>query len=336
MEELKPPEVLFTPDSTLVYLYLKKKRSNQFDGIIGFASKEESAGLEFNGYLDLSLNNIFNSGETIALYWKNNGNDRQRFFLQAELPYIFKLPLIPKANFELYRQDSTYSNVTTHVSLGYSLGAKGKITASLSTEKSNDLTNGTSKGIESYSNLFYGVSYTFKKMGNDPVFPVKFQVNIDGMLGSRNNGQLSTSQSRFLFLASYLFSINTKNYIFVQNQSGLLNSDTYLTNELFRIGGINNMRGVNEESIFASAYSIFNLEYRFKPNSSSYFYSISDFSYIENKIDDQKTNVISLGMGYAFTTRAGVLNLSYAIGKYENSPFTFQNSRVHIKMTSNF
>jgi len=336
VEELKPPEVLFTPDSTLVYLYLKKKRSNQFDGIIGFASKEESSGLEFNGYLDLAINNIFNSGETIALYWKNNGNDSQRFFLEAELPYIFNLPLIPKANFQLYRQDSTYSNVTTHVSLGYSLGPKGKLTALLSTEKSNDLTNGTSNGIESYSNLFYGLSYSFKKMGNDLIFPIKFQFNMDGMLGSRNSGQLTTSQARFLLRASYLFSINAKNYIFVQNQSGLLNSDTYLTNELFRIGGINNIRGVNEESIFASAYSVFNLEYRFKPNESSYFYSISDFSYAENKIDDQKINVISLGLGYAFITRAGVLNLSYAIGKFDNTPFTFENSKVHIKIISNF
>jgi translocation and assembly module TamA len=336
VEELKPPEVLFTSDSTLVYLYLKKKRSNQFDGIIGFASKEESSGLEFNGYLDLTINNIFNSGETIALYWKNNGNDSQRFFLEAELPYIFNLPLIPKANFQLYRQDSTYSNVTTHVSLGYSLGPKGKLTALLSTEKSTDLTSGTSNGIESYSNLFYGLSYSFKKMDNDLIFPVKFQFNIDGMLGSRNSEELTTSQARFLFQASYLFSINAKNYIFTQNQSGILNSDSYLTNELFRIGGINNIRGVNEESIFASAYSVFNLEYRFKPNESSYFYSISDFSYAENKIDDQKINVISLGLGYAFTTKAGVLNLSYAIGKYNNAPFTFGDSKVHIKIISNF
>jgi translocation and assembly module TamA len=61
-EEHKAPEVLFTNDSTLVYLFLKKKKSNQFDGIIGFASKEESSGLQFNGYLDLTINNIFNGG----------------------------------------------------------------------------------------------------------------------------------------------------------------------------------------------------------------------------------------------------------------------------------
>jgi len=236
----------------------------------------------------------------------------------------------------LYRQDSTYSNVTTHFSLGYSLGPKGKLTALLSTEKSTDLSSGTSNGIESFSNIFYGLSYSFKKMDSDLMFPVKFQLNINGMLGSRNTEQLNTSQARFLLQASYLFSINAKNYIFTQNQSGILNSDSYLTNELFRIGGINNIRGVNEESIFASAYTIFNLEYRFKPNPSSYFYTITDYAYTENGIVDENIRVLSLGLGYAFQTKAGLINLSYANGKFNDDSFTFDNSKVHIKIISKF
>ena len=38
-----------------IYLYLKKKNANKFDGLIGFNSKEDGNGLEFNGYLDLHL-----------------------------------------------------------------------------------------------------------------------------------------------------------------------------------------------------------------------------------------------------------------------------------------
>ena len=71
------------------------------------------------------------------------------------------------------------------------------------------------------------------------------------MAGSRNTDDTSTSQTRFLLQVSYLYSINSKNFIYGQNQSGILISDNYLENELFRIGGVNNLRGVNEESIFA-------------------------------------------------------------------------------------
>ncbi len=335
-EEVKPPEILFTNDSTIIYLYLKKKKSNQFDGIIGFASKENDDGLEFNGYLDLAINNIFNSGETIALFWKNNGNNRQRFYLETEIPYLFNLPLTPKVNFELYRQDSTFSNTRAQISLLYNMIGKGQIAAQLNTENSNDLTNGNSMGISSYSNIFYGISYVFKKLSTDPLFPVTFNAELSALAGSRKNEGKNTSQSKFLLLTHYLYAINNKNYLFIQNSSGLLNSDDYFENELFRFGGIYNLRGVNEESIFASAYTVFNLEYRFKPNISSYFYTITDFSYSENNLTQTNTNVISFGLGYAFQTKAGILNLSYALGKFDQEPVSFDNSKIHIKIVSKF
>lgn len=335
-EEVKPPEILFTNDSTIIYLYLKKKKSNRFDGIIGFASKENDDGLEFNGYLDLAINNIFNSGETIALFWKNNGNNRQRFYLETEIPYLFNLPLTPKVNFELYRQDSTFSNTRAQISLLYNIIGKGQIAAQLNTENSNDLSNGASIGIASFSNLFYGISYVFKKLSSDPLFPITFNANVSALAGTRTNEGQSTSQSKFLLITHYLYAINNKNYLFLQNSSGLLNSNDYFENELFRFGGIYNLRGVNEESIFASAYTVFNLEYRFKPNISSYFYTITDFSFSENNLTETNTNVISLGLGYAFQTKAGILNLSYALGKFDQEPVSFDNSKIHIKIVSKF
>ncbi len=335
-DERKPPEVLFTNDSTIIYLYLNKKKSNQFDGIIGFASKEEGNGIEFNGYLDLAINNIFNSGETIALFWKNNGENRQRFYIEAEIPFLFNLPLTPKANFELYRQDSTFNNVKTNISLLYNITGKGQVAAEFSSEKSNDLLNGNTIGVASFSNLFYGLSYDFKTLSPDVLFPIKLNLRFTGLLGSRKENSETTDQFKFLLHANYTYAINNQNYLFLQNNSGFLGSDNYFENELFRIGGVNNLRGVNEESIFASSFTIFNLEYRFKPNSTSYLYTITDYAYSENQLITKDTSVISFGIGYAFRTKAGVLNLSYALGKFGDSPFTFDNSKVHIKILSNF
>ncbi len=335
-EEQKPPEVLFTNDSTFIYLYLRKKQANKFDGIIGFSSKEEKSGLEFNGYLDLSFNNIFNKGENIDLFWKNNGNESQRFYIGAKIPYIFNLPIIPKINFGLFRQDSTYSNALTNIDLSYSLNKRGYITASFHTENSNNLSQEIITNVKSFKNIFYGINYNYEKLTNNKLFPIKFKFNLSSSLGSRNSENTKTNQSKFLLQASYQWRIDQKNYIFLQNQSALLNSKNYLENELFRIGGVNNIRGVNEESIFASSYSIFNLEYRFRPNSSSYFYSISDFAHIENKSINKNSQIYSLGLGYAFFTKLGLLNISYAVGKFKDNPFTFSNSKLHIKVVSYF
>lgn len=334
--ELKPPEILFTNDSTIVYLYLEKKKSNEFDGIIGFASDENGEGLSFNGYLDLSMNNIFNSGETIALFWKNNGEDRQRFYLGAEFPFLFNLPLTPAGNLELYRQDSTFNNIRAQFSLRYNMSRKGEIAAQFSSENSNDLSSGTQNDVVSYSNTFYGLRYHYRQLSSDVLFPVKFSIDLSAQAGSRKTDTENMDQSKFTLNANYLYPINLKNFIFLQNFSGWLISDDYFENELFRIGGIFNLRGVNEESIFTSAYTVFNLEYRFAPNTTSYFYSITDYAYFENNLALTNNNVFSVGLGYAFRTKAGLLNISYALGKFDDTPFTFENSKIHVKIISRF
>ncbi|MEN8193848.1 MAG: hypothetical protein ABFS12_13585, partial [Bacteroidota bacterium] len=145
-----------------------------------------------------------------------------------------------------------------------------------------------------------------------------------------------TNQTTFTFKLDYLWKINKRNYIFIQNQTGNLISDNLFVNELYRIGGVNSIRGFNEESIFVSGYSVFNLEYRYKLNNSSYLYSISDYAYIKNDINKINTNNFGLGLGYSFLTKVGRINMSYAIGKFEEESFDFNNSKIHINMASFF
>lgn len=338
VEEQKSPEVLFTNDTTYIYVYLKKKQSNKFDGVLGFSSKEDAGGVEFNGYLDFLFSNIFNSGETIALLWKNNGNDSQRFLISVNTPYIFNLPIIPKASIEIFRQDSTYNNIMVDFGVGYQINSKNKITFSYNSENSNDLlsNNVSIPTINSFKNNFFGASYSNHQPNNDFLFPEKFNANFSAFLGKRSSDNIDTSQTKFTFLANYLYTFNNRNHFFVQNQSAILISDNYYTNELFQIGGINNIRGINEDSIFASSYSIFNIEYRFKLSSSSYIFSISDYAYIKNEILKSNFNIFSLGLGYAFTTKLGILNLGYALPKIENSAFNINDSKVNIKLISIF
>ena len=338
VSETKPPEVLFTNDSTIVYLYLKKKISNKFDGLIGFTSKENGKGISFNGYLDLSLHNVFDGGESFSIYWKNNGNERQIFNLNTTIPFIFNSRFSPQVELNIYKQDSTFINTKTKFSIPYALNEKHALGVSVQTENSSNLlTNNISNDIGNYNTAFYGINYNFSISNKHMLFPTKFNLFSEVLFGQRkveNNN--NTNQSIVYFKTNYLWSLNFKNHIFLQNESSMLFSDNILTNELFRIGGVNSIRGFNEESIFASTYSYFNIEYRFNTNNSSYFYSITDLGYIDSEVINQSLQIYSLGLGYAFTTKLGLLNFSYAIGKFSNLPFDITNSRFHIKIISFF
>ena len=77
--QLKDPEVLFTKDSTTLYVFIEKVKSNNFDGFIGFGTNEETNNIEFSGYLNLELNNNLNYGESFRLVYKSDENDQKNF-----------------------------------------------------------------------------------------------------------------------------------------------------------------------------------------------------------------------------------------------------------------
>jgi len=337
VSEIKPPEILFTKDSTIVYLFLKKTVSNKFDGVLGFTSKETGKGISFNGYLDLLLNNIFNIGESFSLFWKNNGDDRQSFTLSATIPYVFQSGFSLKASLDIYKQDSTFINTKTKLSIPYSLNDLHSLGVSIQSETStNLLTDQNNESVSDFSNVFYGVNYNYQKPNQHTLFPVKFNIFSELQTGRRNLDSIKNRQSRIYLKAFYLWSLNVKNHFLIQNESSTILSENFITNELYRIGGVNSIRGFDEESLFASTYSYFNIEYRFNPNNTSYLYSITDVGYFENRTIQQSSRIYSLGVGYAFKTKLGLLNLSYAVGRISTQPFDFQNSRFHLKIVNFF
>jgi hypothetical protein len=54
---------------------------------------------------------------------------------------------------------------------------------------------------------------------------------------------------------------------------------------MYRIEGVNSIRGFNEERILTPKFSIFNLECWHNKGPGSKFYTISDFGLLENNLD---------------------------------------------------
>lgn len=121
----KPPQTLFTKDSTQIYLFAQKRKSNTFDGVIGFGNNERER-FTLNGTLNVSFRNIFNGFESISLYWQRNPNKGQIFDLQTDIPYLLKSNIGTKMNINIFRQDSTFANVKMLPSFYYQLSSGRK------------------------------------------------------------------------------------------------------------------------------------------------------------------------------------------------------------------
>ena len=187
ISQIKKPAVLFTKDSTTLFLYLKKKSTSKFDGIIGFSNEENSTKLKFNGYLDLYLNNIFNKGESFGLNWKNNGGDTQTLNLEFNSPYILNSKFSAAGEFSIFKQDSTYITTKSQLKINYDIDRNNIVNATLSDEHS-DLSSfpNTTSGVKTFKKNFIGISYTYKLPSKLQQFTTpKFLINIAYLKGNR-------------------------------------------------------------------------------------------------------------------------------------------------------
>jgi len=335
---IKPPQALFEKKKTTLYLYLEKQNFNTFDGIIGFATNEQTQNIVFNGYIDLVLNNNLNYGEQFVLKYKADGADQESLNLKTTLPYIFKTPFGIQAQLNIFRRDSTFSSASQNLRVSYQISPSSKANVGFAAKTSNDLLseNQSPENLEDYSSSFLTTGVTFIKLQQNTLFPVKTFLNLDIGIGNRKTNSKKTRQVTLSNVINHSFYINQKNSIYLQNTTNLITSDTYLTNELFRFGGINSMRGFLENNIDASLVSILNTEYRFLLNQQTYLHSIIDLGYFENKSVDQKEKLYSFGIGLGMTTKAGLLKFSVANGNIEGQVFKFSNSKIHLSLTSQF
>lgn len=334
----KPPEALFRRDSTIIYFYLEKLNNNLFDGILGFATDEKTQKLEFNGYLNLALNNNLNYGEQLLLNYKADGKEQVEFRIKAVLPYLFKTPFGISGELKIFKRDSSFVTTEQQLRTNYQISPSSQSYIGYRGFNSTNLLEENMAGapIEDFESKFITSGVTYAKHQNRHLFPIKTFLSLDLGLGSRKSRNETAKQYRTELTVNNIFRLNQKNSIFAQNKTSALFSNSFLVNELFRFGGINSIRGFDENSIDASLFSVINTEYRYQFNEAVFAHSIIDIAYFENQTLLLKQQLYSFGIGLGLTTKAGLFRLNIANGSTKNENFNFSNTKIHISLSSRF
>lgn len=341
VNQIKFPEILFTKDTTKVYVYLEKRKANNFDGYLGFNNTENKK-IQFNGYLDLTLVNALRNGEQISIYWKNNGNNQKLFNGNLNIPYLFNSPIALKAQINIFKQDSIFQNTKTALQLGYFLDYNKRIYIGYESTESSDIQNLNSQNLTDYKNSFYTTSFESKKSNTkNKLFPVKTYLNITVGTGDRKTTENTSAKQNFINLNLMNdFYINEKNIINIKSQNYYLKSGDYITNELYRFGGINSVRGFAENSLQANLAIALITEYRYLISQNLYFNSILDYCYYEDPTisSTEKSNkkLLGIGLGLGLQTANGLLKFAITNGNSSKQDLKFSNSIVTINYNINF
>lgn len=336
VKQTKYPEILFTKDSTKIYVYLEKTKPNTFDGYIGFTN-DENKKVVFSGYLDLVLNNILNSGEKFSLYWKSDGQDQKTFNLGVEVPYVFKSPFGLKAQLNIFKQDSTFQNTKTAIDLGYYFNYNTRLYLGYQSTESSDIQNANTSSLSDFNNSFFTSALEFVDFKNDDfLFPEKTSFDLKIGTGKRDSKILSDNQFFGSLFIKHNFYLNQKNIVNIKSQNFYLQSGNYIVNELERFGGINSIRGFNENSLQGNLFGSFLTEYRYILSPSIYVHTIIDYAYLQDKTSNSNQNLLGIGFGFGLLTKNGLFNIVYANGSTNNQAIKLSNSIVHISFKASF
>ncbi|MEZ0130327.1 hypothetical protein AB9T88_11405 [Flavobacterium sp. LBUM151] len=337
--QTKYPEILFTQDSTKIYAYIQKRNANTFDGYIGF-SNDENKKLNLNGYVDITLQNILHSGEEFSLYWRSDGNQQKTFNTKLEIPYIFNSSLGIKAQLNIFKQDSTFQNTKTAIDLGYFVNYNSRIYIGYQSTESSDIQNTNNTKISDYQNSYITTSFDYKKVDiTNNLFPKKALLNFIFGYGKRNtNNDPKTAESSKQFYTninlSYNFELDEKNFININSQNFYLNSKNYISNELFRFGGTNSIRGFLENSLQANFNALILTEYRYLVSKNLYINSILDYGLYQDLTSNVSENrikkLIGIGIGTGIQTPNGLLKITLTNGAEKTTELQLYNTIINI------
>ncbi len=353
----KPVELIFSDQQCEVVLDISYVPTSFFDGIVGFLpnQNEENKWL-ITGQLYLRLTNLFHSGKEFEVDWKKPNILSQQLHTGYVHPVLFNLPVDLSLSFDLFKQDSVFINREIGVNIINNQFGNGKIGVTytfgssrlLSTEKIN-----SSRDLDKidYNLNAYGLVYQLNTR-DDTFFPTRgLFLNIHSSIGHksvlRNTSidqviyegvKKTTLQLQMTMAMEKYFTLWPENILMTSLSSGLMTNEQLFLNDLFRLGGLTFQRGFNENHFYASWYAGVVMEYRYLFDNDSQLIAFFDATRLGYEVGDIRFNDFPFGAGAGFSigTKAGLLNIFYALGKSKDQPFSINYSKIHIGYSNRF
>lgn len=353
----KPSNVIFTDTYNKLQLNLDKKRASQFDGILGVLPDNVTGKILFTGDVRLKLQNGLSRGELIELNWRKLQSLTQDLKVRVVYPFVLKTPFGLDYNFKLYKKDTSFIDINQKIGIQYILTGGNYLKIFYSNKTSNLL---STKGLEflttlpSYADVrtnLYGIGLKYEKLDYRLNPRGGFGVEVNLSAGTKiikqniklnpvvyNNIKLNSTQYNSDLELSFFIPLGARSTVKLGNQSAFIYGESTFQNELFRIGGLKTLRGFDEESILASTFSIFTLEYRFILEQNSYLYVFGDAARYENNNVSTYVadNPYGFGAGISFETKAGIFSINYALGSQFNNPIQLKSGKIHFGIVNYF
>lgn len=333
-EGLARPEILIKPIS-----------SNNFNGLVGIVPEENSNGkYTITGDIQLYLLSTFNKGEAIDLQWKKPEKYSQQLNLQTKWPYLIKSPFGLEAGLSMLKQDTSFLHVDMKIGTFILFNGNNSASGYYTDKRSIVLSTTDTLAINATNSYGSGIILLSSNLDN-PLNPSRgYKLVFDFGVGNRVVSDEESQEKKILYWDGKTqmqgFIPIYKNWVILaQNQNKIIKSKSDLfKNELFRIGGMQTLRGFDENQFYTNTYNISTLEIRWLFEANSHIKAFADYAWIESKYTNEHTKNTAggLGVGLNLKTNAGIFTISYALGILKHEQFKLNNAKIHFGYINSF
>lgn len=333
----RPFQLAFSDSTTDLLLYLKNKKSSSFNGYIGFIPSNLNSGqLSVTGDMNLVMVNTFGYGDYFALKWQKIEKLSQQLQLDLSLPYILKSHFGSGTYFKIEKKDSTFVNTDLILKLIYGSNTGRGIDFVIQTTDSRVLLNiSNSNKFKNYKLNLYGINYRFINLDNLSMpregLNLNFGISVGRKTYSEDVDSIKLLHIKAIADFTTYLPINRFINLKLRNKTSSIISNKISFNELEFLGGLNSIRGFDENSLPATSYSILTTELRYIFDHTSALFVFGDFAYIERRftVNDSRNLLLGTGIGIELGTNAGIFSLVFALGKHKDQSVNFSSSKIH-------
>jgi len=356
--QTKPSQVVFIQDKAKILLYLSKKGANQFNGIIGILPNSTGK-ITISGDVNLQLKNAFRHGDELGFHWQHLQPLTEKLTINFSYPYLFHTPIGLDENFNLFKQDTTYLQLDNKLGLKYlfiggdyfEVYYESIVTSLLSTSGLQNITV-----LPPYTDAttdFYGIEYKvrhldyiynprrgYEFLGSAAVGNKTIRENAAINPDAYEGLKLNSIEYRGNVVANYYLPVATRATIKFGVNGGLIQDPSLLLNDLYRIGGLEILRGFNEQSMYVSQYAVGTVEFHYLLEQNSFLFVFYDQAYVRQTLASAiqyfYDTPSGFGAGMDFQTKAGIFSLSYALGNGKGNPFNFSTGKINFGLVNYF
>ena len=341
IEQFRKPELLFYGQKVDIYLYLKSKLVSSINGALGLQPNPATQRMAFTGQIQLKLQNVLKKAEFFEMNWRSIQPGTQNLFIQSNVPYLFKTRFGLDGKFNFYKRDSSFLEIKSTVGVIYSLRnnftLKGfySFWSNSTLNSSSTIQNYTSTALNSY-----GISVNRKNLDYAPNPRKGSLLFAEIALGNRKvrGVEIPRISAKGQLTIEKYYPLAKRHVLRISGNWDWIYNDTTYANERIRFGGLNSLRGFNEEELFATSYLTGQIEYRFLLDKNSALFAFYTQAWYEDPsaLHYVKDSPLGFGLGLSFGTKLGIFSVTYALGKQFSNSIQLNQGKIHIGYVSFF